>query len=180
MSETIQMGRYKYDNPMRVPRVEKVVVNIGVGEGGEKLQKAEKVMEMVTGVKPARTISKGSNREWNLREGTPIGVRVTLRGDEAEAFVKKALDIRQFKIPDYSFDDGGNLNFGVADYTDFPGMKYDPEIGIFGMDIAIVIARPGNRVKMRRLRARKIPAEHKVTREEAMALMAAKFNVEVI
>ena len=180
MAETITLGRYKYDNPMRVPRIEKVVVNIGVGEGGEKLQKAEKVMEMVTGVKPARTVSKGANREWNLREGTPIGVRVTLRGEEAVEFVKKAFDIRQFKIPDYSFDDGGNLNFGVADYTDFPGQKYDPEIGIFGMDIAIVIARPGNRVKMRRLEARKIPKEHKVTREEAMALISSQFNVEVI
>ena len=180
MSETVTMGSYKYDNPMRVPRIEKVVVNIGVGEGGEKLQKAEKVMEMVTGGKPARTMAKVSNREWGLREGTPIGVRVTLRGEEAEAFIRKALDIRQFKVPDYSFDDGGNLNFGVADYTDFPGMKYDPDIGIFGMDIAIVIARPGNRVKSRRLGARKVPAEHKVAREEAMALMTAKFNVEVI
>ncbi|HET6405770.1 MAG TPA: 50S ribosomal protein L5 [Candidatus Thermoplasmatota archaeon] len=180
MPETVTLGSYKYDNPMRVPRIEKVVVNIGVGEGGEKLQKAERVMEMVTGVKPARTISKVSNRDWGLREGTPIGVRVTLRGEQAEEFVKRALDIRQFKVPDYSFDDGGNLNFGVSDYTDFPGMKYDPEIGIFGMDIAIVIARPGNRVKNRRLEARKIGKEHKVTREEAMALMTAKFNIEVI
>jgi large subunit ribosomal protein L5 len=165
---------------MLAPRIEKVVVNIGVGEGGEKLQKAEKVMEMVTGAKPARTISKTANREWNLREGTPIGVRVTLRGEAAEAFLKKAFDIRQFKVPNYSFDDGGNLNFGVADYTDFPGQKYDPEIGIFGMDIAVVIARPGNRVRSRRLDARKIPQHHKVTREEAMDLMTAKFNVQVI
>ena len=168
------------ENAMRAPRVEKVVVNIGVGEGGDKLVKAEKVMQMVTGRKPARTLSRGTNREWGLREGSPIGIRVTLRGEEADAFIKKALDIRQFKMPDYSFDDGGNLNFGVPDYTDFPGQKYDPEIGIFGMDIAIVIARPGNRVKNRRLAPRKIPRHHKVTREEAMVLMQTKFNVEVI
>ena len=167
-------------NPMRVPRIEKVVVNIGVGEGGDKLQKAEKVLEMVTGVKPSRTLSKVANRDWGLREGGPIGVRVTLRGEPAEAFVKKALDIRQYKVPSYSFDDGGNLNFGVSDYTDFPGQKYDPEIGIFGMDIAIVIARPGNRVKARRLLSRKVPKEHKVTREEAMELIKTKFNAEVI
>jgi large subunit ribosomal protein L5 len=175
-----QLGSYTYENPMRVPRIEKIVVNIGVGEGGEKLQKAERVMEMVTGVQPSRTLSKVANRDWGLRVGAPIGVRVTLRAEDAEAFLRKALDIRQFKIPDYSFDDGGNLNFGVADYTDFPGMKYDPEIGIFGMDIAVVIARPGNRVKSRRLLSRKIPREHKVTREEAMALISTKFNVEVI
>jgi large subunit ribosomal protein L5 len=167
-------------NPMLQPHVEKVVVNIGVGEGGDKLVKAEKVMSMVTGAKPARTLSKVTNRDWGLREGSPIGVRVTLRGEAAEAFIKKALDIRQFKVPDYSFDDGGNLNFGVADYTDFPGMKYDPEIGIFGMDIAVVIERPGGRVRRRRIESRKIPKEHKVSREEAMDLMRSKFNVEVI
>ena len=168
------------ENPMRAPRIHKVVVNIGVGEGGDKLQKAEKVMEMVTGAKPARTLSKVANRDWGLRVGGPIGVRVTLRDEAAEAFLRKALDIRQFKVPDYSFDDGGNLNFGVADYTDFPGMKYDPEIGIFGMDIAVVIERPGGRVRRRKVESRKIPREHKVTREEAMQLMRTQFNVEVI
>lgn len=170
----------KTENPMRVARIEKVVVNIGVGEGGDKLTKAERVMEMVTGAKPARTMAKTSHRDWGVREGSPIGVRVTLRGEAAEAFIKKALDIRQFKVPDYSFDDNGNLNFGVPDYTDFPGMKYDPEIGIFGMDIAIVIERPGGRVKRRRIEPRKVPKEHRVTREEAMQLFREKFNVEVI
>ncbi len=174
------MSAQETQNPMRAPRIHKVVVNIGVGEGGDKLQKAEKVMAMVTGAKPARTLSKVANRDWGLRVGAPIGVRVTLRGEAAEAFLRKALDIRQFKVPDYSFDDNGNLNFGVSDYTDFPGMKYDPEIGIFGMDIAVVIARPGNRVKSRRLLARKVPKEHKVAREEAMELIKAKFNAEVI
>ena len=174
------MSASTQQNPMLKPRIHKVVVNIGVGEGGDKLQKAEKVMEMVTGAKPARTLSKVANRDWGLRVGGPIGVRVTLRGEAAEAFLRKALDIRQFKVPDYSFDDGGNLNFGVADYTDFPGMKYDPEIGIFGMDIAVVIERPGGRVRRRRVESRKIPREHKVTREEAMQLMREKFNVEVI
>ena len=168
------------ENPMRVPRIHKVVVNIGVGEGGDKLVKAERVVEMVTGVKPARTLSKVANRDWGLRVGAPIGVRVTLRGEEADAFLRKALDIRQFKVPDYSFDDGGNLNFGVSDYTDFPGMRYDPEIGIFGMDIAVVIERPGGRVRRRRLLSRKVPKEHKVSREEAMELMRQKFNIEVI
>ena len=174
------MATTKTQNPMLQASIHKVVVNIGVGEGGDKLVKAEKVIEMVTGAKPSRTLSKVANRDWGLRIGGPIGVRVTLRGDAADAFIKKALDIRQFKMPDYSFDDGGNLNFGVPDYTDFPGMKYDPEIGIFGMDIAVVIERPGGRVRRRRVEARKIPKHHKVTREEAMELMRQKFNVEVI
>lgn len=180
MSTSLTVGDRTYDNPMLVPSVKKVVVNIGVGEAGEKLQKAEKVMEMITGVKPARTMSKVNNRDWGLRQGLPIGVRVTLRGDAADEFVKKALDIRSFKMPSYSFDDGGNLNFGISDYTDFPGMRYDPEIGIFGLDIAIVIERPGGRIRIRRLNARKIAKHHRVSREEAMALMKQKYNIEVI
>lgn len=167
-------------NPMRLVSIEKVVVNIGVGEGGDKLQKAEKVIQMVTGAQPSRTLSRVMNRDWGLRKGGPIGVRVTLRGDQADEFLRKALDIRQFKVPDYSFDDNGNLNFGVADYTDFPGMKYDPEIGIFGMDVAVVINRPGARVARRRLARRKVGKEHRVSREEAMQVMREKFNVEVI
>lgn len=180
MPETVTIGEYSYDNPMRVPRIVKVVVNIGVGEAGEKLQKAEKVMEMITGVQPSRTVSRVMNRDWGLRGGMPIGVRVTLRGDKADEFLNKALDIRQFKVPAYSFDDGGNLNFGVPDYTDFPGQRYDPEIGIFGLDIAVVIERPGVRVRRRRLMARKIAKHHRVSRGEAMALFHKKFNVEVI
>ena len=180
MAETVQMGSYKYDNPMRVPRIEKVVVNIGVGEGGDKLQKAEKVMEMVTGVKPSRTLSKVANRDWGLRVGGPIGVRVTLRGEAAEAFIRKALDIRQFRVPDYSFDDGGNLNLGVTDYTEFPGQKYDPEIGIFGMDIAIVLERPGARVKRRRILARKVPMHHRLSRADAISYVKKTFNAEVV
>ncbi len=180
MSEVVKFGDFSYDNPMRVPKLQKVVVNIGVGEAGEKLQKAEKVMEMITGVKPSRTMSRVNNRDWGLRVGLPVGVRVTLRGDAADAFIHKALDIRQYKMPDYSFDDGGNLNFGVPDYTDFPGMRYDPEIGIFGVDIACVIERPGSRVKRRRLRRAKVAKPHRVTREEAKALLVSKFNIEVI
>ncbi|HWG90323.1 MAG TPA: 50S ribosomal protein L5 [Candidatus Thermoplasmatota archaeon] len=180
MVETIVVPSFNYDNPNQAPRLVKVIVNIGVGEGGEKLQKAERVMEMITGKKPQRTQSKVTNRDWNLRQGAPIGCRVTLRGEDAEAFLRKALDIRQFKIPDYSFDDYGNLNFGISDYTDFPGMRYDPEIGIFGMDIAVVLERAGGRVKRRRIMPRKLPAHQRLKREEGMYFMQKNYNVEVI
>jgi large subunit ribosomal protein L5 len=165
---------------MRKPRLVKVVVNIGVGEAGDKLTKAERVIEMVTGAKPARTLSRVTNRDWALREGMPIGVRVTLRDEAAAAFLKKALDTRGNRIPDYSFDQGGNLNFGVPDYTEFAGQKYDPEIGIFGMDIAVVFERAGGRVRTRRQRPARIPAKHRVTPAEAMAYMRENFNVEVV
>ncbi|MDD1772661.1 MAG: 50S ribosomal protein L5 [Methanomassiliicoccales archaeon] len=167
-------------NVMRKPRIEKVVVNIGVGESGERLQKAQKVIEMVTGQKSKQTISKVTNRDFGIREGQPIGCIVTLRGETAIEFLKRAFTIRENRIASYSFDREGNLSFGIPDYTDFSGMKYDPEIGIFGMDISVSIQRPGKRVSRRRVMRRPIPMGHRMTRVEAMNFVKEMFNVEVI
>jgi len=142
------------ENVMRRPYLEKVVVNMGVGEAGERLVKAQKVIEMVTGQRSRQTFSKVTNRDFGIREGMPIGCLVTLRGERAEEFLRRAFSIRENRIPSYSFDREGNLSFGIADYTDFSGMKYDPEIGIFGMDISVSIQRPGRRVARRRIMRR--------------------------
>lgn len=167
-------------NPMRKPRIEKVTVNIGVGDAGERLVKAQKVMEMVTGRTSVQTTSRTINRDFGIRKGMPLGCKVTLRGDEAKDFVTKALEIRENRLPVYSFDPEGNLSFGINDYTDFEGMKYDPEIGIFGMDVNVVLKRPGYRVTQRRLLKRKIPRGHRVTPEEARAFMKENFGLEVV
>lgn len=165
---------------MRDLHVEKVVVNIGVGEAGERLVKAEKVLEMVTGQKPVETVSKTVNRDLGIRVGMPLGCKVTLRGEAADDFIRKALPIREMRVPEYSFDKEGNMSFGISDYTDFEGMKYDPEIGIFGMDISVVLRRPGDRVTKRALLRRRVPKSHRVTREEAIAFMKEKYEVEVV
>lgn len=167
-------------NPMREIRMTKAVVNIGVGDAGERLLKAEKVLKMVTGKKPVRTIAKTTNRDLGIRKGQEIGVKVTLRGKEAEEFVKKAFWIRENRIAEYSFDPEGNFSFGIQDYTDFPGMKYDPEIGIFGLDVSVALARPGRRVANRSHLRRSIPKHHRVTRKEGQEWVRQKFNVEVI
>lgn len=168
-----------YDNPMEEPHIAKVVVNIGVGEGGDELRKAERVLQMVTDRKPTHTLATQHNREWGIRKGQPVGVKVTLRGEEAREFLKTAFWVRNNEIPQWSFDDDGNLNFGIADYTDFPDHRYDPDIGIFGMDIAVVLERPGYRVKRRRLLKRKVPERHRVGRGEAMEFIEDQFDVEV-
>ena len=167
-------------NPMRQPRIEKIVVNIGVGEAGERLVKAQKVIEMVTGQRSVQTISKTINRDLAIRKGMPLGCKATLRGEPAEEFLVKALDIRERHIPVYSFDKEGNMSFGIADYTDFPGMKYDPEIGIFGMDISVVLRRRGSRITRRAILRRKIPKGHRMDRNEALQFMKEKFGIEVV
>lgn len=165
---------------MRQPRIEKVVVNIGVGEAGERLNKAQKVLSMVTKQKPIITTAKVTNRDLGVRHGMPIGCKVTMRGERAEMFLTKALTIRENRVAVYSFDKEGNLSFGIPDYTDFEGMKYDPEIGIFGMDVNVVFMRPGYRVAKRRIMSRKVPHEHRVTRDEAIGFMKEQFKVEVV
>lgn len=165
---------------MREIRVEKVVVNVGVGEAGDKLGKARKVLELVTHHTPAQTIAHTAVRDWGVRRGMPIGSKVTLRGDDAEDFLKRAFSIRNNRLPAYSFDPRGNFSFGVPDYTDFEGMKYDPEIGVFGMDISVSLQRPGFRVAKRRTRAHPIPRYHRISRDEGIAFIKGHFGVEVV
>ncbi len=165
---------------MREIRIEKVVVNVGVGEAGDKLVKAQKVLELVTRQKPTQTMARTAVRDWGVRRGMPIGTKVTLRGEAAEAFLKRALSIRNNRLPGYSFDPRGNFSFGVPDYTDFEGMKYDPEIGVFGMDIAVSLQRPGFRVAKRRVRSHPIPRYHRISRDEGIAFIKGHFGVEVV
>ncbi|MFA7622197.1 MAG: hypothetical protein WCX76_00365 [Candidatus Methanomethylophilaceae archaeon] len=107
-------------------------------------------------------------------------MKVTLRGEKAEDFLRKALKIREGRIQTYSFDKEGNMSFGVPDYTDFPGMKYDPEIGIFGMDVNVVLRRPGARIARRAILRRRIPSKHRLDRDEAIQFMKDRFDIEVI
>jgi large subunit ribosomal protein L5 len=167
-------------NIYTLPRIAKVTVNIGCGEGGDKLERAEKVMTKLTGAKPMRTYGKINNRELGVRPGMAIGCKTTLRGESAESFIQRALYTRLNKVYNWSFDNQGNLQFGVTDHTNFEGERYDPDIGVFGMDVAITLEKPGHRIKHRRLLARKVPKRHRVTREEALEFLSSKFNMEVI
>lgn len=169
------------ENSMRDIVIEKVVINVGVGEGGEKLKKAEKVIEILTGRKPVETIAKTTIRDFNIRKKQPIGIKVTLRRKEAEEFLKKALWVKNFKLPQYSFDENGNLSFGIRDYTSFQNVKYDPEIGIFGFDVNVKFKRKGGfRVQNREINSRKIPYRHRVKKEEVIEFIKKNFGVEIL
>jgi len=168
------------ENIMTKPRIAKVTVNIGVGEAGEKLSKAESVLKSITKHKPVQTLSRTTNKDWGLRKRMPIGCKVTLRGKDAHEFLVEAFKTRENKIADYAFDEQGNFSFGIPDHTLFTSQKYDPNIGIFGMDINITMQKQGYRIKNRRIKRRKIPHRHRVKREETMEFISEKYNVEVI
>jgi len=167
-------------NKLFGPKIEKITINIGVGEAGERLKKAEKVIESITSHKPVETLSKTTNKDWAIRKRMPIGCKVTLRKKDSINFLKEALATRDNKIADYSFDDEGNLSFGIPDHTLFKSQKYDPNIGIFGMDVCITMKKPGYRIKHRRITPRKIPHKYRVKKDETIKYFSEKFNVEVI
>ena len=130
---------------------------------------------------PSRTISTKTNRDLGTRKGAPIGCKVTIRNrDKAESFLKDAFWVRDHTLPSYNFDSQGNLSFGISDYTDFPDQKYDPDIGIFGMDVNVVLERPGHRVSRRRRRKSKISRTHRVGREESREWFAKKFKLNIV
>ena len=162
------------------PKIEKVTVNIGVGEAGERLKKAETVITSITNHKPVETLSKTTSKDWGLRKRMPIGCKVTLRSNDADEFLKAALATRENKIADYAFDGEGNLSFGIPDHTLFKSQKYDPKIGIFGMDICITMRKDGYRIKRRRIAARKVPHRHRVNKEESIKFFLESFSVEVV
>ncbi len=167
-------------HPMRKVKIEKVVLNIGVGEGGEKLVKAESVLKEITGQKPVRTLAKKTDREFGIRRGGAIGCKVTLRGEKARATLKRLFEAVERKIERSSFDDGGTFSFGIREHIDIPGMTYDPKIGIFGMDVCVSLCRPGYRIKYRRVQPRSVPSSHRVTAEEAVDFISREFGVQVV
>jgi len=167
------------ENPMREVKVEKVVVHICVGESGQPLVNAEKILEQLTGQKPIRSKAKKTIQSFGIKRKEPISVRVTLRGKKAEEFLEKAFNVVGKRIKASSFDPWGNFAFGIEEHTDFPGMSYDPNIGIYGMDVMVSLCRRGYRVTKRRVARAKIPSTHRVNREDAIEYVKS-LGVEVM
>jgi len=172
----------KWDsNPMLKPRIAKVTVNISVGAATERLSGAMKVLEELTGQKPVPRRARRTIKDFGIRKGENIAAVVTLRKQRAVEFLRKVFEAIGYRVKASSFDEYGNLGIGIKEHIMFPGTKYDPEIGIYGMDIAVVIERPGYRVlRRRRCRKKRIPLRHRVTREEAMVYLHKEFGIEII
>lgn len=167
-------------NTMRIPLIEKVTVHIGTGESGERLINAENLLEAIVKQKPVRAIAKKTLPTFSIKKREPIGCKVTLRGKNAQEFLKTALKIVENKVNASQFDENGNFSFGIEEHTDFPGMKYDPSIGIYGMDVNVSIKRPGFRISSRKVEKHKIPMNHRLNKEDAISFLKEKYGAEVV
>jgi len=165
---------------MRKVFIGKVVVHVAVGESGERLQNAAKVLEMLTGQKPTFRRAKKTIKEFGIKRGENIACMVTLRGIRAYEFLKKALAAVNYTIRKSSIDERGNFAFGIREHIHIPGVKYDSAIGIFGMDVIVALERPGYRVARRRRKRSRIGKKHYVTREEAIEFIRKVFGAQVV
>jgi large subunit ribosomal protein L5 len=163
---------------MRNIAISKVVINIGVGRSGEPVEKAKRALNVLTGQRPKVCGAKNTVRDFGIHKGEPIGAMVTLRRDKAVEFIKRVIAAKGNIVKASSFDDFGNLSIGIHEHIDIPGTRYDPEIGIFGMDVCMALSRPGYRISRRRNKS-SIGKNHRIKREDAIGFLKQSFGVEI-
>lgn len=158
--------KFGYKNTMQVPRLDKIVINMGVGEGvadSKQVQQAAEEMGLIAGQKPVITKSKKAEATFKLREGMAIGCRVTLRKQRMYEFLDRLVTIAMPRIRDFrginpkSFDGRGNYNMGLKEQIVFPEINYDKVSNIRGMDITIVTTAPNNEEGLALLEAFELP-----------------------
>ena len=147
------MSKHNYKNVMEVPRLEKIVVNIGCGDAttnSKLLEAAMKDLELITGQKPVATKAKKSIAGFKLREGQAIGCKVTLRGENMYNFLDKLISITLPRVRDFrgisnkAFDGRGNYTLGLTEQLIFPEIEYDDVVKVRGMDIVFVTTAKTN------------------------------------
>ncbi len=166
-------------NVMKQIRIEKLTLNIGAGKNPDILKKGSKLLKSITGLEPVKTVTQKRIPSWGLRPGLPIGCKITLRKKPAQELVTRLLEAKSRKLKSSNFDDNGNVSFGIHEYIDVPGVKYDPEIGIIGFQACITLERHGFRVKRRRLGRAAMPKDHRIQKDEAMGYLTSAFNVQI-
>ena len=137
---------FSYQNRLEVPKINKVVLNMGIGENvsdSKKINSAVDALELISGQKPVKTIAKKAIAGFKLREGLPVGVKVTLRKKIMYEFIDRLINIALPRVRDFrglnkkSFDGNGNYAFGIKEHIIFPEINYESVTDIWGMDVVI-------------------------------------------
>ncbi len=167
------------ENVMRKVRLEKLTLNIGAGANPDNLKKALKLLQMVSGRTPIQTKARVRLATWGIRPGLPIGAKVTLRGKPALLLLKKLLEAIDMSVKRTGFTENG-FSFGIKEYIDIEGIKYDPSLGMIGMEASVTLERPGFAVKKRRIRPKAVGLKHIVTKEDAIEFAEKELGVKIV
>jgi large subunit ribosomal protein L5 len=165
------------ENVMRTIRIDKLTLNFGAGKDQKALEKGASLIKQLTGIEPVKTITVKRIPSWGLRPGLPVGAKITLRGPQAEELCRRLLTARDFKLKQTNIDQMGNVSFGLKEYIDIPGAKYDPAIGMIGLECSLTLKRAGYRVRDRKLRKGHISHRHRVSQNDATQFMKQKFSI---
>ena len=166
-------------NIMREIRLEKVVLNMGLGKSGDAVEIAKKALGQISNKTVNDRPAKKAIRDWGVRKGEPIGAAVTIRGNDGKELLKRLLEAKGNKINGRSFDKMGNLSFGILEHIDIPGIKYDPKIGILGLNVTVRLVRPGFSITTRSKHKASVGKHHRITSDEAKAYLTKEFGASV-
>jgi len=167
------------ESPMKKITLDKIVLNMGVGKSGDIIEVAKRALEQISGKKPSTRSARETQRDWGVRKGEPIGVAVTIRGQDAVVLLKRLLDAKGNSLKGKSFDNFGNFSFGINEHIDIPDVKYEPSIGILGLGISIALTRPGYGIRKRSKHKASVGKSHIITSQEAKDYLVKEFGVTI-
>ena len=168
------------ESPMKKISLEKVVLNMGVGKSGDIIEVSKKALDQISGKRSCAREAKETQRDWGVRKGEPIGVAVTIRGEDARVLLKRLFEAKGNTVNGKAFDNFGNYSFGIREHIDIPDVKYDPQIGILGLGISVTLTRPGFGIRRRSKHKASVGKSHIITSQEAKDYLVKEFGVTVV